>query len=152
MFGNLLNVGAAGMWTAVAMAVIVIIIGGALFKELTFYAFDETVARVFGVRTAFMHYLLLILLSLVVVVSIRLVGLILVSALLIIPGAAALLISRQMSKVMLLAAIIGVAGALTGLLTSLSFGVLSPGACIVMALSFLFAAAYVFNRLTTNTP
>ena len=148
MFGNLLNVGSTGMWTALGMAGLVIVIGAALFKELTFYAFDESVARVFGVRTALMHYLLLVMLSLVVVVSIRLVGLILVSALLIIPGASALLLSRRMKIVMTLAAAVGVIGAVSGLLASLSFGMFSPGACIVLTLSLIFAAAYIFSRIS----
>lgn len=151
MFGDPLSVGRAGMWTAVAMAVIVIAVVAALYKEMVFYTFDEGVARVFGVRTNFMHYLLLVLLSLVVVVSIRLVGLILVTALLIIPGAAALLLSRRMVIVLVLSTMFGVFAAVAGLCAALEVGTLSPGACIVMVLTLCFAVAYIIARLRRVT-
>ncbi|MBI1370539.1 MAG: hypothetical protein GC162_18030 [Planctomycetes bacterium] len=147
MFGNLMNVGSEGMWIALILAAAVIVICAAFYKELMFYAFDESVARVYGVPTAAMHYLLMVLLSLVVVVSIRLVGLILVSALMIIPGAVALMLSRRMGKVLVLAALIGVVGAVAGLWLSLAVGTLSPGACIVFVLCVLFGLTYLGTKL-----
>jgi ABC-type Mn2+/Zn2+ transport system permease subunit len=147
MFGSLLNVGEGGMWASVAMAAVVVLVCGLVFKELVFYAFDEGVSRVFGVRTQVMHYLLLVMLCGVVVVSIRLVGLILVSALLIMPGATALMLSRRMSGVLVVAVTVGLVGTVGGLGLSLGVGTLSPGASIVAVLFVLFMAGFGANRL-----
>ncbi len=148
LFGSLLTVGPGGMWAAVAMGLIVLLICAALYKELVFFAFDETVSRVFGVPSGLLYYLMLILLALVIVVSIRLMGFILVSALLIVPGAAALMLSRRMGRVLGLAAGIGVVGAVGGLAVSLAVGALSPGACIVLVLFCEFLAAAAIARMT----
>ena len=87
------------------------------------------------------------LLSLVVVVSIKLVGFILVTALLIVPGASALVLSRRMSVVLVLAASIGLIGTVGGLLISLELGEVSSGACIVLLLFVMFLAANAWSRL-----
>jgi ABC-type Mn2+/Zn2+ transport system permease subunit len=147
LFGSLLNVGSQGMWTAVALAALIVLVCAGLFKELQFYAFDETVSRVFGVPATAMHYLLLLVLSLVIVVSIRLVGLILVNAILVMPGATALLVSRRLGTVLWTAAVVGVIGTTGGLVMSLEVGTLAPGACIVAILSVLFVAAYGYSRV-----
>lgn len=151
LFGSLFNIGQAGMWSAIVMCAVVIAVCAALYKQLLFFTFDETVSRVFGVRAAAMHYLLLVLLSLVVVVSIRLVGLILVSALLILPGATALLLSRRMGVVLALSVVVGITGCVAGMVLSLEVGTLSPGACIVLALSTLFAIVYAGQYLRRRT-
>ncbi len=147
LFGSLLNVGAAGMWTAVALAAAVLVLCAALFKELSFYAFDETVSRVYGVPATVLHYMVLIVLALVTVVSLRLVGIILVSALLVIPGATAMLLTRRLSTVLWTAGAVGVVSTVGGLAISLIARKLSPGPCIVMVLTLLFAIAYGVQSL-----
>lgn len=147
LFGSLLNVGAAGMWTAVALAIAVVLLCAGLFKELSFYAFDETVSRVYGVPATLLHYLVLIVLALVTVVSLRLVGIILVSALLVIPGATAMLLTRRLSAVLWTAGGIGVVSTMGGLGISLIVRKLSPGPCIVMVLTVIFGLAYAVQSL-----
>ncbi len=150
LFGSPLTVGTTGMWTALVMCLVVLATCAAIYKELVFFAFDETSSRVYGVPTGVLYYLVLIMLSLVIVVSIRLMGFILVSALLIVPGAAALMLSRRMGTVLTLAATFGVVGTAGGLLVSLAVGSLSPGACIVgvLFIEFCFAAAIAqINRV-----
>lgn len=154
MFGSLLHVGLQGMWTAVVLCVSVIIVCILLRKELLFYTFDENISSVFGTPSTFLHYLLLVMLAMVVVVAIRLVGLILVSALLIIPGTAALILSRRLKIVLTLAAIIGIIGAIGGLVISIELKTLSPGACIVAVLFAIFALSLTvagLRRLRYNT-
>ena len=68
----------------------------ALFKEIVFYAFQETVSQVFGVRVVLIHYLMLALVSVAIVLTVRLAGIVLVTALLVIPGATANLLSRRL--------------------------------------------------------
>lgn len=148
LFGSIFNAGLGDTIAAWVMALLVLAVCCAFYKEIVFYTFDETVSRVFGVRSAFVHYLLLILLAVVIVFSIRWVGLILVSALLIMPGAAALLLSRRMSTVLWLAGAVGVGGSALGVLVALELGSIAGGPCIVAVLAALFALAYAASRFT----
>lgn len=146
LFGSIFNASLGDAAAAWVMALLVLAVCFAFYKEIVFYTFDETVSRVFGVRSAFIHYLLLILLSVVIVFSIRWVGLILVSALLIMPGAAALLLTRRMSLALAFAGAIGVGGSALGVLFALQVGTIAGGPCIVAVLAALFALAYLASR------
>ena len=148
LFGNLLYVQRADMWVAIACSAAVVAILALLLREISFYAFDETVSRVFGVRATLLHYLVLTMIAGLIVVSMKLAGLILVTALLILPGATALLLSRRLLPVALLSVVVGEAAMVTGYLASLRLmgGRLSPGPIIVLVLSLLFAAALGWNR------
>ena len=96
LFGSLFNVGPYDVWLAISAAAVVLLVFAALFKEIIFYAFQETVSQVFGVRVGFIHYLMLTLLSVAIVLTVRLAGIVLVTALLVIPGATANLLSRRL--------------------------------------------------------
>jgi zinc transport system permease protein len=147
LFGSLLNVGPYEVWAAAIAAVVVLVVFAAFFKEIIFYAFQETVSQVFGVRSGFIHYLMLVLVSIGIVLTVRLAGIVLVTALLVIPGATANLLSRRLARVMLLSWVIGMIGVIGGLILSVEAGNLSTGPCIVAALCLLFAIAYVMQLL-----
>ena len=150
LFGSLLSVSAADMWTAVAVAAGVVIVLVALGKELLFFTFDESVARVFGVRTGLMYYGLLVLLSLTIVVSIRLVGFVLVAALLVVPGATALQWSQRLWPVLAGSVLVGLVGMVGGLWLALAAGRLSSGPCIVAVLCVLFGVAFGTRALVAR--
>ncbi|MFA9477090.1 metal ABC transporter permease [Phycisphaerales bacterium AB-hyl4] len=142
LFGSLMSVSFEDMWTALVLGLLVLTLLAVLAKEMLFFAFDETAARVFGVRTTVMYYLLLVLLSLTIVMSMRLVGFVLVSALLVIPGATAVLVSQRLGRVLVLAVAVGVLGVAGGLVLSLELN-LSSGATIVGVLCAIFGVTYV---------
>ena len=150
LFGSLMNVSAADMWTAIVLCLAVVLVMALLAKEMIFFAFDETAARVAGVRTGLLYYLLLVLLSVAIVMSIRLVGIVLVSALLVIPGATAVLLSQRLGWVIAASLGVGLIGTVGGLVLSLEAGYLSSGPCIVLVLCGIFAAVFaaraVLNR------
>lgn len=147
LFGSLISVSAQNMWLAVIAAVLIIAIGVAFFKEIVFFTFDEKASQVFGVRTGFIYYLILILLSITIVLSIRLAGLLLVSALLVIPGATGLLLSRKLKMVLIWSWLCGMIGMVGGVLLSLEFGRISSGPCIVGMLGLVFGIAWVVNTM-----
>lgn len=147
LFGSLLSVGPTDTVVAVILATAVLVTFLLLLKQITFYTFDETVAQVFGIPAALIHYLLLILLALTIVLSIRLIGFILVSALLVLPGATANLLTRRWSTVFVASLVTGLAGVLGGLWLSLETGNLSSGPCVVLALCGLFMLALVGRRV-----
>jgi zinc transport system permease protein len=140
LFGSVMLAGETGMWMSIAVMLIVV---GAVWwwrRPLMCYVFDETAATAAGVSTAQMRALLMVLLALVVVVGMKLVGVVLISALLVLPGAIAMHVSRTLAGTVIatiVTAIIGVAG---GLVLSFEFD-LQSGPCIVLVLVGQYALA-----------
>lgn len=147
LFGSLFSVSAADMWMAIGATLAVLAIGAAFFKEILFFTFDEKASQVFGVRSTFIYYLLLVLLCVTIVLSIRLAGLLLVSALLVIPGATGLMVSRRLWVVMVASWVCGMVGMVGGVLLSLEVGRISSGPCIVGVLGAVFLLAWGVRRL-----
>ncbi len=147
LFGSMLTVGPEGMWTAVGFAAAVIGCCVLMYKELVYFAFDETASRVSGVPTRFMHDLVMVMVALVVVVGMKLVGFVLVSALLVIPGAAAMQLSRRLGVVLAWSLAIGTGGTLGGMvMVTVWGGGVTPGAGIVAVLVVLFALSWLGRR------
>jgi ABC-type Mn2+/Zn2+ transport system permease subunit len=138
LFGSLTNVGPHDVWLALGAAAAILVMLAAFAKEIVFYTFEETVSQVFGVRTRMIHYLVLALLSVAIVLTVRLAGIVLVSALLVIPGATANLLSRRLSRVLLCSWLVGIVGVVGGLALSSEVGTISTGPCIAMVLCLQF--------------
>lgn len=152
LFGNLLFISRAEMIVLWILAAAVVLTMLAVFKELIFFAFDEEAASVFGVRTNLIYYGFLIALSLGIVAAMRSLGIILVSALLIIPGAAGRFWSHRIGWVMAASALIGVLGVVGGLFLAIYLQFLSPGGVIVLTLVALLALSYAINFARRRKP
>ena len=146
LFGSILNTTPAQAAMSVVVAIVVLAIIAMLFKEIVFFAFDEPTSRVFGVRTALIHHLLLVLLAITVVQTMKLAGVLLVSAVLVVPGATALMLSRRLGLVFAWSCAVGVAGVVGGLLLSLELQFIGPGPMIVATLCAIFAAVFLGTR------
>jgi zinc transport system permease protein len=145
LFGNILAIGPGQLVQICVVALVVLGLLAAFAKELVFLSFDEEMAWVCGVPTTFLRCLFLVLLALAVVVSIYLVGIILVSALMVIPAAAARYLTRHLRPLLL--ASVGFALVSTVLGLGLSFYLDMPsGACIVLLLAFFFFLAAAGSR------
>lgn len=149
LFGSILFVGVKDMWIAIGLSIFVLVVLGALFKEVVFYAFDETASRVFGVPATMVHYCVMIVIAALIVVSMKLAGLILVNALLVIPGATAMILCRRMGAVLIVSLIVGEVGMIAGYLLSFQImgGRLPTGPFIVLVLALQFGAALLWRRL-----
>ncbi len=143
LFGSLTNVGPHDVWLALGASAAILVALAAFAKEIIFYTFEETVSQVFGVRTRMIHYLILGLLSVAIVLTVRLAGIVLVSALLVIPGATANLLSRRLARVLLYSWLVGMIGIVGGLAVSSEVGTISTGPCIALVLCLLFGLALV---------
>jgi ABC-type Mn2+/Zn2+ transport system permease subunit len=120
----------------------------ALFKEILYYAFDPLMAEVSGVRVGFVHYLLMLLLAMTIVIGMRLAGNVLMTALLVLPGATALVLSRRLGVVMTISVIVGVVGCAGGLwLNHRVWSFLPSGPGIVLVLFGEFLAAFGWSRI-----
>ncbi len=109
-------------------------------RPLVFWAFDEPSARAFGVRVGAMRLLMMALLAVATVTAMKLVGVVLATALLVLPGAAALQISDRIGRVIGLSLAFVTVGLLGGIVLSFEAN-LPPGPSVVIVLCAVFAAA-----------
>jgi ABC-type Mn2+/Zn2+ transport system permease subunit len=144
LFGNILGVTDRDLLSAGIVCAIVLILIRLLFKEYQFIAFDEEMAEAAGIPTGALSLLLLTLIAVTVVTSLRAVGSILVTALIVIPAAGAYQLTHNLKAMALLSVAFGVAGSLLGLFASYWFEVPS-GATIVIVLTLIFALCSVFS-------
>jgi len=144
LFGNILGVRVSDLvFTAVIGVVVVVVLVGAL-RAFTFWSFDPDGAAASGMRTGAMEYLFTALLSAAIVGALRTVGIILVVALLIIPGAAAAFVTVRLATMMLVASVIGISSGVGGLYVSYYANVPS-GAAIVLFAGAVFMLMFVFS-------
>lgn len=144
LFGNLLGVSQGDMWQ-------VFVLGGIAFavmvfkrRDFTLFAFDRTQARAVGISPTVLSGLMLTLLALTTVVALQAVGVILVVAMLITPGATAYLLTNRFGRMLVLAPSISVACALIGIYVSFYLDV-SSGGTVVLAQGLVFTLAYFFS-------
>ena len=143
LFGNVLGV------TARDLIETAIVAGGTLAivlvkrRDLLLYCFDPNHARSIGLPVRVLHYGLLVLLALTIVASLKAVGIILVIAMLIGPGATAYLLTDSFERMLVIATAVALASAFIG--TVVSFHIDGPtGAGIVLTQALIFAAAFLF--------
>jgi len=146
LFGNILGISRAEVWLAVAVSAAVLLWVALVFRGLVFYAADEEAALAFGLPVGFIHYGLLAALGLVVVVAMRLLGVILVSGLLILPGVLAGLWARRIVASLAVAVAAALFSILAGLAASMALQVVSTGPVIVIVLALLCAASGLVRR------
>ncbi len=142
LFGSLSTVGATDLvWLALVALVVLVIL--ALFgREIFVMALDPDVARTQGIRTTGMSMLLTVLAALTVVIGMRTVGLLLVSAIMIVPIAAAQQLTRGFRTTALVGVVVGETSAVLGLVVSFYLDV-PPGPSIVFLALGLFAVCAV---------
>ncbi len=143
LFGNLLGVSWTDILQTGVVTVIVLVIFMARRRDILVFAFDPQHAGVIGINTRTMQYGLLALLSLVIVASIKAVGIILVIAVLIAPGAISFLLTDRFERMLLVAIAVSVVSAVLGILSSYYIDS-APAPTIVVLLTVLFIVAFLF--------
>ena len=143
LFGNVLGIGDGDIIQTVIIAAITLVTLALLRKDLILFCFDPTHARSIGLNTNFLYYVLLSLLSLTAVAGLQTVGIILVVAMLITPGATAYLLCDRFDRMMLVAMTSGVFSSVLGTYVSYHLDA-STGGCIVVVQTLVFLIAMVF--------
>lgn len=144
LFGNMLGVRWADIAETSLIAVPTIAIMLAKRRDFLLVSFDPAHARAIGLPVAALHFGLLILLALTIVAALKAVGIILVVAMLIAPGAIGYLLTRQFDRMLMVAA--GVATVSSVLGTILSFHLdAATGPCIVLVQAGFFLGALALN-------
>ncbi|GHC89238.1 ABC transporter [Nocardiopsis terrae] len=142
LFGSVSTVGEQDIWIVGVLAVGVAVVLAVFGRELFVLCQDEEVARAHGLPVRFLSILLAVTAALTVVIAMRVVGVLMVSALMIVPVAAAQQLSRSFRVTMGLAVLIGLVSSLGGLTTAF-YSDLSPGATIVLLALAIFCLSVV---------
>lgn len=144
LFGNLLGVEAFEIWTAAVIAIIILAVMALRWRDFLLHAFDPTQARAAGLRVGLLHNGLLAMISAAVVSALGAVGIILVIALLVTPGAIAFLLVRRFGPMLLLSMGVACGSAVAGLYLSIYLDS-APAATIVVVLTALFLMALAWR-------
>ena len=145
LFGNILSVRPGEVLPLAALSTVSLGLVGWWFKELLFLGVDEEAAQAAGVPAVPLQFLLLTVLAVTIVASVRLVGIVLASAFLVIPAATGQALARSLNGMLVLAVASAVASVVLGLWVSWAWDIPS-GAAIVLASALFFFLALVAGR------
>ncbi|WP_129408023.1 metal ABC transporter permease [Marinitoga lauensis] len=146
LFGDILmvNIEDVKILSLVALIILSFII---LFnKELKYYAYNSKMAKNFGVPTNLINFIFLIIVSIVVVTSVKIIGIILVTSLLITPGVIGKLFAKSLNQMILISSISGVFAGFFGIIIAYFINI-PPGPSIVVTLFSIFLISYLINYI-----
>jgi manganese/iron transport system permease protein len=144
LFGNILGVSRGDLWLTGGLGLGILVVMFLAYKPFLLISFDPVLAATLRLRVGFFRTLMLVLLALTIVVSMQTVGVGLVAAMLVTPGATAYLLTQRLPTMMVVAGIIGVLSGLIGLYASYYLDVAS-GAAIVLTATLFFVLAFMFS-------
>ena len=151
LFGSILLVGFQDEITVLALSIAIISIICLLYKKLMYITFNEEQAKVSGLDVSKLNYLFIILAGITVITSIRLVGVLLISSLLVIPNITAMMFERGFKKTAIISTIIAVCSVEVGIIFSYIWNI-APGGTIVIVSIIIFLiimpAKFVFRLLS----
>ncbi len=145
LFGNMLGVDRSDVMLAVIIGLVVIGVVAAKWRDLMLFIFDPQQAGAIGLPVRWLHYGLLAMISLTIVGALQAVGIVLVIALLIAPGAIAFLLTRRFGVMLWVALAVSVACSLLGVYLSF-FLDSAPAPTIVLLMSACFIAAFLVTQ------
>ncbi|KGN03099.1 membrane protein [Clostridium novyi A str. 4570] len=135
LFGNILRVSSMDVKIMGALDVIVVAIIVVLFNYFKAYLFDDEFTQVLGINTSFLEYLTYVTIACTIVVLIRVVGIILVIALLTVPPAIAKQFTFNLKSIMIVSSFLGIIFGFAGLAISYYFNIASGASIIIVAVA-----------------
>jgi len=145
LFGSILSVSDEDIVTIAIFGSISLVLLLAYSRELYFVAYDEELAKTSGMKVKFLNYLLVTVVAIIIALSIRVVGSLLIGALMVIPTVSALQFRVGFSKTISISLVLALLSVASGMLFSFHFS-LPSGATIVLCVLFLFMICLVANR------
>ncbi len=142
LFGNILSVTKNDIYLMLPLTVIVLLTVTLYFSDIKAFLFDSNFARLSGIKTAFLEHLILILTALSIVALIRVVGIILVIALLSAPAACAKLLSKTLKSRIFIATLLSLAFCISGLTLSYYLGIASGAAIVFISVMTYFVLSF----------
>lgn len=149
LFGSVSAVSRMDLYLILGIAIFVGIIIILLYKEWFLLSFDEEHAKVAGIPAKFLHFLFMLMTALVIAASMRIVGILLVSALMTLPVAASMRIARGFKQTIWLSILFGEISVIGGLISAYYLD-LAPGGTIVVLSIFILLITILLKRLRTK--
>jgi ABC-type Mn2+/Zn2+ transport system permease subunit len=145
LWGNVLSLSRADVTMVVVLSVVILALVTLFFKEVQAVLYDREVALSVGIPEKALYYAIVFVLGLSIAVSMRMIGALLIDALILLPAMAATLISRSLKQMFLFSSLFGLISGLAGL--SLSFALDIPtSSCIILAGSAVILACFLVGR------
>lgn len=146
LFGSILTVKETDVYIVAALGCVVVVLLVAFYKELIYISFDEETAMVSGIPTGEINILLIILAAVTISLAIPIIGVLLVSALMVIPVVTALQLKKSFKETIVYAEMISVFSVVAGIVTSFYLNVSSGGAIVLTALGIFVGVVVVQRR------
>jgi zinc transport system permease protein len=150
LFGNILAIDRLEVWMSLVLALAVLSAVALFYQEFVFLTFDPESAKVSGVRVKRLDAVIAMLTAVTVVLGMKVVGILLVSALLVIPAAASLQVARSFKEAMVIAAVLAAVAALCGLVAA--FYLDWPSSGTIVSISGVFFLIFYWMRLRRKLP
>ena len=147
LFGSILLVSVDQIISATVILAITLVLVFTFFKELVYTTFDEKQAKASGIKTWFFDYLVSVLAGLAIIVSIPIVGVLLISAMLVLPAVTSTQVSNSFRQTVILAPIFGLVSVILGLFASILLDTAS-GATIVLVGLAIFLVSVTVKRVS----
>lgn len=145
LFGSVSAVSRQDLWIVIIIAVVVFIFLSAFFKEMFVLSFDEEYANASGLPAKWIHFLFMIVVALVIAVSMRIVGILLVSSLITLPVAASMRIAKGFKQTILYSILFGEASVILGLSSAFYLNIAPGGTIVVTSIIILLIVILVKN-------
>lgn len=149
LFGSISAVTLSDLSTIIVIVVIVLIFIFSFYKELFILSFDEEYSKVIGIPK-WIQFLFIIIVAMVISASMRVVGILLVSALITLPVAVSMRITKGFKQLIILSVIIGEFSVIAGLVLAFYMNI-SPGGVIVLLLVLILAITMMYQRLKVKS-
>ncbi len=137
LIGSILTLSSLDLWLIIAVLAVILVFGALYYRKILFMTFSEELAKLHQKDNTLVNLVFTLLVALAVAVSIRAVGILLVSALLVLPTLIALQVSRSMKSTIVIAVIASLLSMLAGITSSFALD-MPPSGMIVMILFALF--------------
>ncbi len=147
LFGNVLTISSAELVLLTIVAAVVALVLVLLFKELLFISYDEELARAYGRPVDLLNSALLVLLAVTIIIGVRLVGVLLIEALLVVPAATASLWTDRFRAQVALSAFLGAGCGALGLAAAYGLDIAAGGAMVLVGI-ITFFTSLVLRRAT----
>ncbi len=147
LFGDILRVSSADVWLVLALNIVVVATVVFFYKEFLAVSLDQEFAQLRGVPVGVIYLLLLCLVALTIVIMLRVVGIVLVVALLTLPAAISRWYTSQLHTMMILSSVLGGVFIMSGL--AISYLTDRPaGACIILTAAAVYAVVWALRRVS----
>ncbi len=149
LFGNILLIGQEDLFLIITICFLNIVLLAFFFQAFYSISFHEELAWVDGLPIHKLRFLLISMLALLIVVSVKLIGVVLISAFLLIPGLTACQLSSRINWIFLLACCIGSSSVFFGLIISAIYDL--PSGAVIVVLQFIcFILALIFQKISAS--